>query len=67
MIVPNAMTVDVEDYFQVQAFAPYVDRANWDSFPRRVEANADRVLDSLLSGKEQGILAVSALFRQNPS
>ncbi len=42
--MPNAMTVDVEDYFQVQAFANCVDRANWDSFPSRVEANVDRIL-----------------------
>jgi polysaccharide deacetylase family protein (PEP-CTERM system associated) len=42
---PNAMTVDVEDYFQVQAFAHRVDRAAWDDFPRRVEANVDRILD----------------------
>jgi polysaccharide deacetylase family protein (PEP-CTERM system associated) len=42
--VLNAMTVDVEDYFQVQAFAHRVDRANWENFPRRVEANVDRIL-----------------------
>jgi polysaccharide deacetylase family protein (PEP-CTERM system associated) len=40
----NAMTVDVEDYFQVQAFAHRVKRADWDSFPSRVEANIDRIL-----------------------
>ena len=40
----NAMTVDVEDYFQVQAFANCIARADWDSFPRRVEANVDRIL-----------------------
>src|SRR6202161_2937058 len=44
MPVRNAMTVDVEDYFQVQAFAHRVDRAQWDEFPRRVEANVDRIL-----------------------
>ena len=27
----NAMTVDVEDYFQVEAFFPHIDRADWDS------------------------------------
>jgi polysaccharide deacetylase family protein (PEP-CTERM system associated) len=43
--VTNAMTVDVEDYFQVQAFAHRVDRADWDGFPRRVEGNVDRILD----------------------
>ena len=40
----NAMTVDVEDYFQVQAFAGCIDRATWDTIPRRVEANTDRIL-----------------------
>ena len=44
MTVCNAMTVDVEDYFQVQAFAHCVDRSTWDDFPRRVEANVDRIL-----------------------
>ncbi len=41
----NAMTVDVEDYFQVQAFADCIDRTAWDDFPRRVDANTNRVLD----------------------
>ena len=40
----NAMTVDVEDYFQVSAFDPYVDRSAWHSFESRVEANTDRIL-----------------------
>ncbi len=40
----NAMTVDVEDWFQVQAFAGSIARADWDSLPRRVEANTDRFL-----------------------
>ena len=38
------MTVDVEDYFQVQAFASVIDRAAWDTIPCRVEANMDRIL-----------------------
>jgi len=41
----NAMTVDVEDYFQVQAFAHCIARADWDSFPRRVDLNTNRILD----------------------
>lgn len=40
------MTVDVEDYFQVQAFAAYVDRAAWDTIPCRVEANMDHILQA---------------------
>ena len=42
----GAMTVDVEDYFQVQAFAPYVDRSGWDNLPSRVQANTDRILET---------------------
>ncbi|MCP4996872.1 MAG: DUF3473 domain-containing protein, partial [Gammaproteobacteria bacterium] len=38
------MTVDVEDYFQVSAFEPYVDKAHWESIPCRTEANMDRIL-----------------------
>ena len=45
--VVNAMTIDVEDYFQVSAFAPYIDRARWDSIPCRVEANVDVILGLL--------------------
>jgi polysaccharide deacetylase family protein (PEP-CTERM system associated) len=41
----NAMTVDVEDYFQVQAFAHCIDRKDWDRFPRRVDLNTNRILD----------------------
>lgn len=41
----NAMTVDVEDYFQVQALSGQIDRDDWDRIPARVEANTDRVLD----------------------
>lgn len=40
----NAMTVDVEDYFQVQAFAGCVKREDWDSLPCHVEANTDQLL-----------------------
>jgi polysaccharide deacetylase family protein (PEP-CTERM system associated) len=42
--IRNAMTVDVEDYFQVQAFTGVISRARWDTIPTRVEANMDRVL-----------------------
>jgi polysaccharide deacetylase family protein (PEP-CTERM system associated) len=43
--ITNAMTVDVEDYFQVQALAGAIDRGDWDRLPSRVERNTDRVLD----------------------
>ena len=40
----NALTIDVEDYFQVSAFAPHIDRADWDKRECRVEHNIDRIL-----------------------
>jgi polysaccharide deacetylase family protein (PEP-CTERM system associated) len=40
----NAMSVDVEDYFQVQAFANSISRADWATLPCRVERNVDRLL-----------------------
>ena len=42
--VVNAMTVDVEDWFQVQAFAGVIARTQWDGLPCRVEANTERFL-----------------------
>jgi polysaccharide deacetylase family protein (PEP-CTERM system associated) len=45
--IVNALTVDVEDYFQVSAFESHIDRGDWDDTPRRVEANVDRILELL--------------------
>jgi polysaccharide deacetylase family protein (PEP-CTERM system associated) len=42
--IRNAMTCDVEDYFQVSAFAPYISRESWPSRECRVEANVERIL-----------------------
>ena len=41
----NAMTVDVEDYFQVSAFEGVIDRKDWDSISLRVGDNTHRLLD----------------------
>ncbi len=43
----NAMSIDVEDYFQVSAFAPHIRREDWDSLPCRVERNVDVILGLL--------------------
>lgn len=45
--ITNALTIDVEDYFQVSAFAPYIRRSEWDDRECRVEANVDRILAML--------------------
>ena len=41
----NALSVDVEDWFQVGAFEKVIDRADWDRLPARVERNGEAVLD----------------------
>lgn len=50
----NAMTVDVEDYFQVSAFEPYIRREQWNHLPCRVERNTHQILDLFA---EQGVKA----------
>src|SRR4030095_5704988 len=42
--IVNALTIDVEDYFQVSAFAAHIPRSSWDSLPCRVERNIDHIL-----------------------
>ena len=44
LVIVNALTVDVEDYFQVSAMAPHIARNTWDSQPCRVERNVQRLL-----------------------
>src|SRR5438045_5731976 len=43
--VTNAMTVDVEDYYQVHAFAGQISRQVWHTFEPRVERNTEIVLE----------------------
>ena len=50
----NAMTVDVEDYFQVSAFERYVPRESWNQTRTRVEANVDRIMEMF---DQQGVKA----------
>ncbi len=42
-----AMTIDVEDYFQVSAFEKQIDPSDWDAYECRVEANVQRILEML--------------------
>jgi polysaccharide deacetylase family protein (PEP-CTERM system associated) len=41
----NAMTIDVEDYFHVSAFASTIKFSEWDGYACRVEANTEKLLD----------------------
>lgn len=43
----NALTIDVEDYFQVGAFDSVISRREWDSYPLRVGDNTYRILEIL--------------------
>jgi polysaccharide deacetylase family protein (PEP-CTERM system associated) len=45
--VRNALTIDVEDYFQVSALAPHFPKDVWDATPCRVERNVQRILEML--------------------
>ncbi len=54
----NVFSVDVEDYFQVEAFAGTIDRASWDTRPLRVEANTERVMALLDRHKVKGTFFV---------
>jgi polysaccharide deacetylase family protein (PEP-CTERM system associated) len=47
--IVNAMSVDVEDYFQVSAFDRVVSRAGWDDFESRVVPNTERILELFAS------------------
>jgi polysaccharide deacetylase family protein (PEP-CTERM system associated) len=42
--IANAMSIDVEDWFQVAAFDRHIDRSQWDSLECRVERNLERIL-----------------------
>jgi len=42
--IANALTIDVEDYFQVSALSPHIARSEWERMPCRVERNIDTVL-----------------------
>lgn len=52
--IANAMTVDVEDYFQVQAFFDHIDRGAWDGHARRVERNVDEILQLFSDANVKG-------------
>jgi polysaccharide deacetylase family protein (PEP-CTERM system associated) len=45
--ITNALTIDVEDYFQVSAFAPHIARSEWNTRECRVERNVNLILEML--------------------
>lgn len=57
-LVVNALTIDVEDYFQVSALAEVVPRDSWPTIPRRVVANTERILSVLDATQVKGTFFV---------
>lgn len=54
----HVLTVDVEEYFQVEAFSDYVEKKDWDRYPGRVEEATARLLDLLNAHRAQGTFFV---------
>ena len=54
----NALSFDVEDYFQVSAFAKAVRFEDWPRFESRVEASTRRILDILDAAKTKATFFV---------
>jgi polysaccharide deacetylase family protein (PEP-CTERM system associated) len=50
-LIVNALTIDVEDYFQVSAFSKIIKKIDWDRNECRVEKNIDSILNILDSKK----------------
>jgi polysaccharide deacetylase family protein (PEP-CTERM system associated) len=53
-MLKHFFTVDVEEYFQVNAFEDVVSRDAWPTFPSRVTQNVDRVLEHLARHDARG-------------
>ena len=47
MFMLNALTIDVEDYFQVYAFSDVIKFEDWGNYKCRIERNTDRLLSIL--------------------
>jgi polysaccharide deacetylase family protein (PEP-CTERM system associated) len=46
-MVPNALTIDVEEWFHICGAGPELSPSNWPRLPSRVVQNTDRLLDIL--------------------
>jgi len=55
---PDALSIDVEDYFHVEAFADCVKPSDWHSYPGRVVQNTHRLLELFARNGAQGTFFV---------
>lgn len=66
-VIPNAFTVDVEDYYQVTAFERHVDRDQWSGFESRVERSTHVLLELLAKHNVLGTFYVlGAVAERHP-
>ena len=66
--VCNALSVDVEDWFQVGAFETVIDRQDWDQLAPRVEQNTDAVLALFAeSGVKATFFTLGWVAKRNPA
>ena len=56
----NAMSVDVEDYFQTEAMSPVAPREGWDAFTSHVEANTSALFDLFAQYDVKATFSLSA-------
>ncbi len=67
-VILNALTVDVEDYFQVSGFDRYVSRSDWDSIAPRLGPPTEAILDILDRAGVRGTFFVLGwVAERNPS
>jgi polysaccharide deacetylase family protein (PEP-CTERM system associated) len=63
--VPNVFTVDVEEYFQVEAFSDLIPKKDWHKFPSRVDESTTRLLELLDRYHVQGTFFVLGWIARN--
>jgi polysaccharide deacetylase family protein (PEP-CTERM system associated) len=65
--IRNAFSVDVEEYFQVEAFSDLIEKRDWDKIPPRAEEQTKRILELLDTFKVRGtFFALGWLAERNP-
>jgi len=63
----NALTIDLEDYYQVSAFAEQAAPGGWDSYESRVEVNTERLLRMLEeAGRKATFFTLGWVARKYP-
>ncbi len=66
--IVNALTIDVEDYFQVSALAHVIRPEDWDKRESRIENNVDRILKMLdLSGAQATFFTLGWIAERHPN